>query len=67
MVLVTCDLDYFNMSFKCFETWLKNRVPLKSFIKKESIGMTKFVQIASYLNHKYNVICSTYWRNFKKH
>jgi hypothetical protein len=36
----------------------KNCVPLRSFIKKDSIGLAIFVQIASYFNHKENKVHS---------
>jgi hypothetical protein len=37
---------------KCPERWFRNRVSLHNFIEKDSIGLTIFIQIAPYFNHK---------------
>jgi hypothetical protein len=52
MVVIFYDLDDKNMSLSVLKTWLKNHVPLYSFIKKESMGLAIFVQLAPYFNHK---------------
>jgi hypothetical protein len=41
-----------------------DHVPLCSFIKKDSTGLTIFVQIVPYFNHIYNIVCSILWYNF---
>jgi hypothetical protein len=45
--------------------WLKNCVPWCNFIKKDSIRLTIFVQIASYSNHKENKVCFIWWHSFQ--
>jgi len=43
---------WFKHVLKCLGTCFRNVVPLRNFIEKVSIGITIFVQIDSYFNHK---------------
>jgi hypothetical protein len=52
---------WFKHVLKCLGTCFRNVIPLRNFIEKESIGITIFVQIDSYFNHKLNKVCSTWW------
>jgi len=52
---IFCDclqFGWFKHVLKCPQTCFMNVVPLRNFIEKKSIGITIFVQIDSYFNHK---------------